>query len=144
MWTTPNDVIKRWVGGDSPSEASPVLVEIIADAEDEILRHYPKIQVRIDSNELPLRRVQRVVSDVVQRAYKIAGDYRTSYSETSGPFAQSASYGSDTPRTVRLTADEVSMLAPQSDSGAYTLNMAPDWGRESPGHDVFLTDGWAT
>lgn len=124
-WTTPANVLSRWVGTNAPAEASPILLELIADAEDEILRHFPNIQTRITSAALPVRRVQRVVSDVVRRAYQMGGDYRLSYSEATGPFSHSASFGADTPRVVRLTSEEIAMLAPVI-TEAYTLNMLPD------------------
>jgi hypothetical protein len=124
MWTTANDVLSRWLGTNAPAEASPVLLVLIEDAEDEVLRHYPKIQARIDSGELPINRVHRVISDVVQRAYKMAGDYRAGFSEATGPFSQSSTFAADTPRVIRLTAEEIRLLAPVEQE-IYSLNMAP-------------------
>lgn len=123
-WATPTDVLNRWVGDGAPAQASDTLLTFIADAEDEILRHFPKIQERIDRNELPLRRVQRVIADVVIRAYKVGNDYRSSYSETTGPFSHSGSYSDNTPRSVKLTESDIAALAPDEQQTTM-LNMAP-------------------
>lgn len=148
-WVNPADVISRWVGGGAPTEASTTLATLIGDAEDEVLRHYPRIQERIDEGSLPLRRVQKVVSEAVIRAYKIAGDYRSSFSETTGPFSHSGSYGENTPRGVRLTNEEIAALAPVEDAVVTMVNMAPR--ARSPYTDYYdegyyyhddLYDGW--
>ena len=124
MWATAETVLSRWIGSGAPNASSSTLTTLIEDTEDEILRIFPAIQARIDSNELPLSRVQRVISQVVQRAYRLSGEYRTSFSEATGPFSHSGTYDSSTPRTVSLTEEEKAVLRPaQKPGNRYSLSM---------------------
>lgn len=147
LWVTPEDVISRWLGGGSPSVDSPILATLIEDAEDAVLEVYPRIQERIDSGLLPINRVKRVVAGVVIRAYKIASEYRNSFSETTGPFSQSGSFSEQTPRTISLTDEEIRTLAPNRVKQAFTVSMAPNShpGRQSyrwlPQYEEFPPNG---
>lgn len=124
-WTTPADITSRWVGAYAPDTTSAVLLTFIDDAEDEILRVFPRIQERIDANTLPLNRVKRVVAGVVIRAWKVAQEYRNSFSENTGPFAQSGSFSENIPRVIKLTEDEINTLSPESTKKVFTVSMAP-------------------
>lgn len=135
IWVTPEDVTSRWLGGGVPAVNSPILATLIEDAEDAVLEVYPRIQERIDGGTLPLNRVKRVVSGVVIRAYKIASDYRNSYSETTGPFSQSGSFSDGTPRTISLTEEEIRTLAPNRTKQAFTVSMAANM---RPGRTAYI------
>lgn len=124
-WLTSEDVITRWIGPSAPLADSPTLLTMIEDAEDAVLEVYPRIQERIDANTLPLNRVKRVVAGVVIRAYKIAQEYRTSYSEATGPFSHSVSMGTDFSRNISLTDEEIRTLAPERGKRAISVSMAP-------------------
>jgi hypothetical protein len=98
---------------------------MIEDAEDAVLEVFPRIQERIDANTLPLNRLKRVVAGVVIRTYKLAQEYRTSYSEATGPFSHSVSMGNDFSRNVSLTEEEIRTLSPERNKRAMSLTMAP-------------------
>jgi len=65
-WTTPQDVLDRWVGNDKPTDEDLVQA-LIDDAESVILSEYPKIQDRIDDEELSVNTVIMVTSRMVSR-----------------------------------------------------------------------------
>lgn len=124
-WSTPQDILDRWLGQNKPSiqDDAEFLATLIGDIEDEILRRVPSVPSRIESGELPLRRVIRVTAAAIQRAWSIAGDYRTYSSEMVGPFSSSSSYSQNLARALELTEDEVSKLQPAVKSRATSLNM---------------------
>lgn len=124
-WITPEDIITRWIGLGAPAADSATLLTMMEDAEDAVLEVYPRIQERIDANTLPLNRVKRVVAGVVIRAYKIAQEYRASYSEATGPFSHSVSMGADFSRNIALTDEEIRTLAPERGKRAMSISMAP-------------------
>lgn len=124
-WITPQDVLNRWISGGAPSATSPILLTLIEDAEDAVLEIFPTIQIRIDSGDLPLVRVVRVISSVVIRAYNIGQEYRTSFSEATGPFSHGASYADGAGKSITLTEDEIKSLSPDRTKRAFSVSMAP-------------------
>jgi hypothetical protein len=125
-WTTPEDVLARWLGGGEPELTDPKLQVFIEDAEDAILRVYPRIQERIDSNKLPLNRVKRVVSLVVTRAYKGGYSPLASYSRATGPFSESGTYDANAKKNISLTAEDIRELAPTDGVyGIFTTSRTP-------------------
>lgn len=134
-WITPEDIITRWINSDgaptgAPAADSDTLLTMIEDAEDAVLQVYPRIQERIDANTLPLIRVKRVVAGVVIRTYKLAQEYRTSFSEATGPFSHSVAMGTDFSRNIALTDEEIKTLAPERGKQAISVSMAP-WMRSN-------------
>lgn len=124
-WSTPEDILARWLGLNKPDATadSELLETLIGDVEDEILRRVPSVPARIESGELPLRRVQRVTAAAIQRAWVVAGEYRTFASEGVGPFQASSSWDSKMARALALTEDEIAVLAPSVSNKAGMVNM---------------------
>jgi hypothetical protein len=120
-WTTPQDVLSRWLGGGEPDESDPKLVVFIEDAEDAILRKYPRIQERIDNGKLPLHRVKRVVSLIVTRAYKGGYNPLSSYSRATGPYSESGTYDAAAKKNIALTEDDIRELAPTGGYYGYLM-----------------------
>lgn len=130
-WATFQDVTDRWVGANVPT--NEVLVgTIIADAESVILAQYPKIQDRITNGLLPLQTVVMVVCGMVERKLRNPGNLSQMQYAT-GPFSQSQSFGSGN-GGLKLTSDEISLLAPKSRGKAFSVDLAPNitsWGLDS-------------
>ena len=124
-WVEAQDVLNRWIGGGAPAVNSPVLETLIEDVEDAVLEIFPSIQIRIDSTELPLSRMKRVIAGVVIRYWNVGQEFRTSYSETTGPFAHGASYATGAGKGIKLTDDEIKSLSPDRTKRAFTVSMAP-------------------
>jgi len=128
-WTTPQDIINRWpTKSSTPPEPDDVKLGIfIQEAEDAIEFQYPKIQDRIDSLELPLLRVVKVVSRVVIRAYEGAYSPLQSYQNSTGPFSQGGTFESGSKKHVALTEEDIADLAPSKNTYQYgTTDMAPN------------------
>lgn len=115
-WTTPEMVLKRWVSDGAPQADSDTFTTLIDDAEDCILKVYPNIQERIDNGSMPIKRVQRVVSQVVIRYYKLMNEVRSYYSETTGPFSQAGNIDAGLPKGMSLTQDEIDSLSKTDNS----------------------------
>lgn len=134
-WVVAEDVISRWTGtGEIPDDSDVTLLTLIGDAEALVLKRYPNIQARLDSNLLEERIIKMVVSSMVQRAYQTTLDGKNQYSYSSGPFSESGSYGSDQKRGLYLTEDEISLLSPSDTGKAFITNM-------DTGHSNFGIDG---
>lgn len=127
MWVEPEHVLNRWLSGSRPEETSETLLTLIDDAEDEVLRIFPDMQERVAVGDMPLMRLQRVISEIIIRCYKIGQEYRSSYSETTGPFSHSGSMADAKPRNVSLTEDEIRILSPKSGKKAFMVTLMPQW-----------------
>lgn len=124
-WTSPQDVLDRWVGAGAPVDEDLVQA-IINDAEAVILSEFPRIQERIDSGKLPLNVVLFVVSKQVSRVLRNP-EGLTYWQQTTGPFGQARNYGS-TEQDIWLTPEEEEILAPKKLGKAFAIDMAPDAG----------------
>jgi hypothetical protein len=123
QWTTAKEVTEIWTGSEPPEESDKVLNALILTAEAIILSRFPSIQYRITNGTLALKIVQYVVSGMVQRAFQTANDGRISYSNTTGPFAESGSY-SNSRRGLYISDDELALLAPKSvQNKAFSIDM---------------------
>jgi hypothetical protein len=118
-WATPQDVIDRWVGSDAPTDTN-LIEALISDAEAVILSEYPKIQDRIDDEELPLGTVTMVVCRMVSRLLRNP-EGLTYWQQQTGPFGQARNYGS-AGQDIWMTPEETSMLAPNRTGKAYEVN----------------------
>jgi hypothetical protein len=125
VWVTAQDVLDRWKDGAKPNITSASLLTLIQDVEDAVLEVFPRIQERIDSGDLHLRTVVRVVSYAVIRIWNIGQEYRGSFSEATGPFSHSASYTGGAGEGVSLTDAEIKSLSPDRTKRAMSISMAP-------------------
>jgi len=107
-WTTPQDIQDRWVGNDIPTDTDLVQA-LINDAEAVILSEFPKIQDRIDDNELSLNVVVMVVSRMVTRLLRNPENL-TYWQQQTGPFGQARNYGTGN-GDIWLTENELSLFA---------------------------------
>jgi hypothetical protein len=118
-WATPQDIIDRWVGNDVPTDTD-LMEALIADAEAVILSEFPKIQERIDDNELPLAVVTLVVSRMVSRLLRNPENL-TYWQQQTGPFGQARNFGSGN-ADIWLSDQELSLLAPNKRGKAFEVN----------------------
>lgn len=129
-WTTPQDVIDRWVGNDVPEDID-LLQALIDDAEVVILSDYPGIQARIDANTLPENRVTLVTVRMVTRLFKNP-EGLSAWQQVTGPFSQQRSFGDS---DIWMTPQEKFMLAPANSGKAFEVDQGVN--AHPPIADVF-------
>jgi hypothetical protein len=122
-WATPQDILDRWVGSDVPTDLDLVQA-LINDAEAVILSEYPKIQDRIDDDELAVATVVMVQSRMVMRILRNP-EALTYLQQTTGPFGQARNFGTGN-SDIWLTENEISLLAPKSRGKAFEVNQGVD------------------
>ena len=122
-WATPQDIIDRWVGNDVPTDTD-LMEALIADAEAVILSEFPKIQERLDDEELSLSVVTLVVSRMVSRLLRNPENL-TYWQQQTGPFGQARNYGNGN-GDIWLTENELSLLAPNKRGKAFEVNQGYD------------------
>lgn len=121
MWVTPSDVEARWISA-SPLPGPAVIQAWIGDAEDLVLYEFPNIQERIDSGDLPERRVVRVVVAVVIRVLMNPDNVR-SRTQGTGPFSDGVTYAGDAPGGLALTdAERETLSGTQSGGKAFAVD----------------------
>jgi hypothetical protein len=121
-WTSPQDVVDRWINDPmQPDALDPHLAMMISDAEDAINAHFKDIQARIDSEDLPIQRVHRVVARMVITAWKIAGNPLASFQQTTGPFSVGGTYDAKAKKHISLSGDDIKDLSPKSTSYNYFM-----------------------
>lgn len=122
-WATPQDVKDRWVGNDQPTDDA-LIQALIDDTEAVILSEFPRIQERIDDEELPIQIVILVISRVVTRLLR--NPESLSYlQQVTGPFSQARNYvGAST--DIWLSENELSLLSPSIKGKAYSIDIGPD------------------
>lgn len=123
-WATPQDVRDRWLGSTPLDVTDEQLEVLIADAEDTINRTFPDIQDRIDSSELPLTRVVKVVARMVIRHLRNPEGIRA-VQEGAGPFQVSRTWGGNEPGALWLTDEDMAELAPGRRGRAFTIDTTP-------------------
>lgn len=125
-WATPQDVRDRWLGpGDLPATDTQIAT-LIGDAEDTIRRAFPDIEGRIDSGDLPLPRVVKVVCRMVIRHIRNPEGVRTTQ-QGAGPFQVSRTYSGDEPGALYLSDQDMAELAPGRRGRAFTIDTTPVW-----------------
>lgn len=124
-WTTPQDVLDRWIGSDAPTNTAQISA-LIEDAEIVIKSEYPAIQTRIDSGKLSLATVKFVVSRMVSRILRNPEGLSYLQQQT-GPFGQARNYG-NAGVDIWLTDDEEELLAPRRQDKAFEIDLAPNAG----------------
>jgi hypothetical protein len=122
-WATPQDILDRWVGNDVPTDLDLVQA-LINDAEAVILAEYPKIQDRIDADELPFNTVVMVQSRMVMRLLRNPENL-TYWQQQTGPFGQARNFGTGN-ADIWLSDNELSLLAPKSRGKAYEVDQGVD------------------
>lgn len=118
-WTASQDVLDLWVGDNKP-EDTELINALILKAETIILATYPQIQSRIDAGSLNVNVVIYVVASMVERVLRNP-DGKSSFSYTTGPFAESGSFSS-TAKGIWLTAEEKKLLAPDTTGKAKNID----------------------
>ena len=96
----------------------------INDAEAVILAEYPKIQDRIDADELPFNTVVMVQSRMVMRLLRNPENL-TYWQQQTGPFGQARNFGTGN-ADIWLSDNELSLLAPKSRGKAYEVDQGVD------------------
>lgn len=121
-WTTPQDILDRWVGEDYPTDTD-LIAALIQDAEAVIVSHYPRIGERIESDELPEDIVTMVTSRMVTRVLRNP-EGLSSWQQTTGPFSQNRSFPQE--RDIWITQDEKDLLSPKVSGKAFSVDLAPN------------------
>ena len=129
-WTTPDDVLDAWIGEGAPSDDAQIQTWI-GKAEREIRFRVPDIQGRIDAEDAMVPTVtdlietaRDVVVAMVTRVFRNPEGIRQ-VNTTTGPYAESRTYGGDVPGGLGLTDDELSKLSGVRIRGAFTVSMIP-------------------
>lgn len=132
MWATVDDVKSRYIGGDLPASDDEIQV-LIDDAEDIILREIPDIEDLIESGEVPVSRVLRIVARMVIRVLRNPDGYRST-NLTTGPFSQGFTWAGDNPGQLTLTDEDKDDLVPGlGGQRAFSVDMMPEGaGNEAP------------
>lgn len=134
-WTTAAEVVGAWIGGDAPSDTA--LVDTWIGKAERLLRSkVADLQARIDGTLEPdlLSNVKDVVTEMVHEVFRNPEGVRQRQ-EGSGPFTGSVTYGGDKPGALRVTADQLELLAPAGAStGAYTVDLIPATSPFSPNY----------
>ena len=143
-WTTPQDILDRWVGGNAPTDTA-LLSALISDAEAVILSEFPLIQDRITAATLAEPVVVMVVSRMAARVLRTPDNVSYCQHQT-GPFGQARNFGDSV--DIWLTAEEKELLAPKRGGKAFEVDLAPNatitsilgWTERIPGEFVFDED----
>jgi hypothetical protein len=122
-WTTPQNVLDRWIGPGVPDDTE-LIAQLIADAEIVILSKYPLIQERIDDDRLSIDAVIFVVVRMVTRQLRNP-EGLTYWQQTTGPFGQARNYGNAN-LGIWLSEEEEEMLSPKVRGKAFEVDLAPD------------------
>jgi hypothetical protein len=122
-WTTAQDVLDRWVGGNAPDDEA-LIEALLSDAETLILAEYPRIQERIDADTLSVDTVTLVSCRMVTRVFRNPENL-TYHQQTTGPFGQARNFGAGN-TDMWLTADEKNLLAPHKRGKAFSFDLAPE------------------
>lgn len=113
-YVTPADVVARWLPvGTAPAENAPQLGVFIADLEDHAREKIEDFDDKATTGAIRSATMKRVISAAVIRVWKIAFDPRSTYSEATGPFSTSGTYGAGQGKGVTLTDDELEALRPR-------------------------------
>jgi len=134
-WTSPQDILDRWVGGGEPTDLD-LIQSLINDAETLIVAEYPRIQERIDDNALPLGNVQLVVSRMVSRILRNPENL-SYWQQQTGPFGQARNFGEGN-SDIWMTENEKKLLAPKRNGKAFETDQAPN--AISPAQDFAWRD----
>jgi hypothetical protein len=118
-WTTYQDVIDRWVGPGAPTD-DDLVAAIILDAEAIILSEYPRIQERIDADEISLDVIKLVTVRMVSRILRNPENL-TYWQQTTGPFGQARNFGS-TNQDLWMSEQEKTLLSPKQRGKAFEVN----------------------
>lgn len=127
-WTSADDVVAAWIGDDAPTDLPKVSVWI-GKAERLLRAEVPSLVTRLAADPVTepdlLGNVQDVVTEMVQEVFRNPERIRQRQ-EGTGPFTGSVTFGGDTPGELRVTAKQIKLLSPASDStGAFTIDMIP-------------------
>lgn len=121
-WTTPQDVIDRWIGSGAPTDTD-LLNTLITDAETVILSEFPLIQSRITDLTLSADTVTFVTVRMVTRVLRNP-DNATYLQQTTGPFGQARNFGEAI--DIWMSPAERGMLAPNKRGKAFSIDLAPN------------------
>lgn len=120
-WTTPEDVIDRWVGPGAPTD-DELIQRWIDDAEVVLRYEIPDIDARLADGLLTEATIVFVVARMVTRALRNPRGVRQ---EGVGPY--NVTYSGDRPGDLWLTDDERAMLEglPRRQQRAFTVDPTP-------------------
>jgi hypothetical protein len=119
-WTSSQDVLDVWVGDNKPEDVE-LINALILKAETIILATYPQIQARIDAGTLNINVVIYTVAEMVEAVLRNP-EQKSSYSYTTGPYAESASF-TGSKKGIYLTNEQKKLLAPNSTNKAKSIDL---------------------
>jgi hypothetical protein len=135
-WTTPDQVIDRWLGpGKFPVKDEQTAV-LIGDAEDTILSEFPDVDARIAANSLRVETVRKVVARMVIRQLRNP-EGRRQTSRVSGPYTDAITYAGDDLGEMTLTDDDRRELTARATGRRQVFSVYPVSRTTPP-----VSDGW--
>lgn len=125
-YATYTDVVARWFDSETLTATQEQIETLLDDAEDTILREFPTLDDRVDSGELPLRRVVKVEVGMVKRHLRNPEGVRSTQ-QGAGAYQQTITYGGDEPGSLYLTEDDRRELraASATNGKAFTVDATP-------------------
>ncbi|QOT19730.1 Gp19/Gp15/Gp42 family protein [Paenarthrobacter sp. YJN-5] len=130
-WTTPDQVIDRWLGPGKFPVTDSQLVTLIADAEDTILGEFPDVDARITAGSLRVDTVRKVVARMVIRQLRNP-EGRRQTNTVSGPYTDSVTYAGDDLGEMTLSESDRKELAPRGTSNRRLFSVYPVSRTEPP------------
>jgi len=145
-WTAATEVVADWIGDDAPDDLTKV-TNWIGKAERLLRSEVPSLVTRLAADPVTepdlLGNVKDVVTEMVQEVFRNPERIRQRQDGT-GPFTGSVTFGGDTPGELRVTAKQIKLLSPATDSmGAFTVDMIPSTSPFSVRY-VSPLDAWET
>ncbi len=122
-WTTTQDVIDRWVGGDPPDDDA-TLGTLVDDAEEILTSEYDDIADRITAGDLTAGRVVIVVVRMVSRVLRNPAGLRQ-WTESIGSFSENRTFAGDDPGQPFLTDADRELLGyePSRKQSAFSVTV---------------------
>lgn len=127
MYTSPEDIRLRMVGASEDTLTDEQINVKIAETEDRFGEAIERFENRIESGEIPVTRVIRIVSAIVVGHLQNPLGYR-SIQDTQGSYSSSLTFAGDTPGSLYISSDDIKEMLGKprgSKQSAFTISTLP-------------------
>lgn len=127
MYTSPEDIRLRMVGASEDTFTDEQINIKIAETEDRFGEQIENFEGRIESGEIPVSRVIRIVAGIVIGHLQNPLGYRT-IQDTQGSYSSSVTLAGDTPGSLYISSDDIrEMLGKQrgAKQSAFVISTLP-------------------